>query len=378
MTTALQVMSRESEALAAPVDYTRQQIDLIKDTYAKGATDAELSLFIEIAKRKGLDIFSKQICLIGRWDSRLGKEVKDPQTTIDGYRLIAERTGRYVPGRETTYQEDGQRLISATAYVKKLVANEWHEIAATAFFDEYKQTKKDGSLNPLWQKMPHVMIAKCAEALALRKAFPAELSGIYTQEEMAGAGVIDTSPRDTVEALSHRITKVEGGYDCEDNGEVHAIRRDERGVFCSCGSVGATECLHRLALKLWIAREKAQPATNGETAAAELSAVVDSNEGPEFENPAHAAAFEMQAPTTDDTEDEHIITKSQLIALANLCKELEAAGISEEQWRDQMEKIAGQRTRKGMLRTDYAKVTHSFKQALEATQKKAASRKGAR
>lgn len=180
--TALQPV--ESQA-PSPVDYTAEQIQLIKNSFAKGATDAELQLLIAVAKRKGLDIFSRQICLVPRWDSDLKMKVRDPQTTIDGYRLIAERTGRYVPGRNTEYTYNASNYLeSATAYVKKLVAGEWHEVAATAFFDEYVQMTREGKPNMTWQKMPHVMLGKCAESLALRRAFPAELSGLYTQEEM--------------------------------------------------------------------------------------------------------------------------------------------------------------------------------------------------
>lgn len=80
-------------------------------------------------------------------------------------------------------------LIKATAYVLKLVAGEWREIGATAFLSEYMQTKKDGSPTAMWKKMPHLMLGKCAESLALRKAFPAELSGIYTADEI---GVSET------------------------------------------------------------------------------------------------------------------------------------------------------------------------------------------
>ncbi|MCK5358728.1 MAG: recombinase RecT, partial [Elusimicrobiales bacterium] len=102
------------------------------------------------------------------------------QTGIDGYRLIAERTEKYAPGIEPSYIEDEKgELISATAYVKKLINNEWHEVAATARFTEYKQ-----EASFLWPKMPYLMLAKCAESLALRRAFPAEMCGVYTSDEM--------------------------------------------------------------------------------------------------------------------------------------------------------------------------------------------------
>lgn len=181
MGTNLQVTS------AAPDEngWTRSQIDLIKATVAKDTTDEELQLFLMIAKRTGLDPFARQVYCIRRFDRTLNRKVATIQTSIDGYRLLADRTGRYAPGRETVFYydmeakgEDVARLISATVYIKKHIQGEWHEIAATAYFDEYAQE------SPLWKRMPRVMLAKCAESLALRRAFPAELSGIYTSDEM--------------------------------------------------------------------------------------------------------------------------------------------------------------------------------------------------
>ena len=73
--------------------------------------------------------------------------------------------------------------MSCTAYViKKTSDGTWHEIAATAYFDEYVVPN-----NPIWKGKPHCMIAKCAECLAIRKAFPANLSGVYGDDEMGQA-----------------------------------------------------------------------------------------------------------------------------------------------------------------------------------------------
>lgn len=179
-----------------------QKIALWKRTYMKGASDDELELFANVCKRTGLSPEMKQIYAVSRNDYKTGTTVFSFQTSIDGFRLIAERTGRYAPGQQATYEyNDQKQVISATAFVKKMTDDgTWHEVAATAFYDEYVQEFKDkatGKLVPtqFWQRMPHVMLAKCAESLALRKAFPAELSGLYTQEEMAQAH-IDEKPKD--------------------------------------------------------------------------------------------------------------------------------------------------------------------------------------
>lgn len=165
--------------------FTRQQIDLIKKTVAKGASDDELKLFLHIANKTGLDPFARQIYSVKRWNSDIGGYVMTPQTGIDGYRLIAERTGNYAPGKDTTFiYDENQKLVSATAFIMKRVGEQWFEVTATARYDEYVQTKKDGTPNNMWGNKPHIMLAKCAEGLALRRAFPAELSGVFVEEEL--------------------------------------------------------------------------------------------------------------------------------------------------------------------------------------------------
>ena len=167
---------------------TRDQIDLIKRTVARGATDDELQLFLYTAARVGLDPLMKQIYAIKRWNSVSGQNEMTIQTGIDGFRLVADRTGNYAPGRAPTFETDNEgNLLSATAYVQKFSHGIWIECAATAFYSEYVQRKKDGLPNHFWKTMPHSQLAKCAEALALRRAFPAELSHVYSFDEMGQA-----------------------------------------------------------------------------------------------------------------------------------------------------------------------------------------------
>lgn len=175
---------------------SREQVDLVKRTVAKGTTDDELKLFLYTCARTGLDPLAKQIHAIKRWNGREKREVMAIQTGIDGYRLIAERTERYAPGQQPTYEVIDGVLIAATAYVKKLVAGTWHEVAASAYWNEYVQTDREGNPTPTWKRMPRLMLAKCAEALALRRAFPAEMSGVYTFDEMAQADTHDAGARE--------------------------------------------------------------------------------------------------------------------------------------------------------------------------------------
>lgn len=171
--------------------YTREQLDLIKRTYAVGATDDELSLFVYAAKRLRLDILARQI----HFTKRQGKPVFI--VAIDGYRLNAERTEQYAPGREPSYTYDEKGAVkSATAYGKKFIGGEWHEIAATAFMEEYKPSDAGSAF--MWNKMPHNQLAKCAEALMLRRGWPAELGDTITEDE--AAQVREPEAKDKIES----------------------------------------------------------------------------------------------------------------------------------------------------------------------------------
>lgn len=161
--------------------FNSEQLDLLKATIAKGTTDHQFKLFTEVAQRTGLNPFAKQIYAVVR------NGQMTIQTGVDGYRLIAQRTGEYAGQRGPEWcGPDGiwrdvwlDSAPPAAARVGVLRHGFTEPVWGVALTKSYQQPQ-----SPLWKTMPEVMVAKCAEVLALRKAFPQELSGLYADEEM--------------------------------------------------------------------------------------------------------------------------------------------------------------------------------------------------
>ncbi len=171
------------------IDLVRNQV-LGFDRQGNPRPNDDLMLFLYTCKRTGLDPLARQIYAIYRWDTRLGREKMTIQTGIDGFRLIAQRTGEYGGSDDAEFlpaDESAPIPVKATVTVFKVnkKTGERMPTTATARWNEYCQKDKAGQPTGLWKQMPYGQLAKCAEALALRKAFPAELSGIYSEDEMA-------------------------------------------------------------------------------------------------------------------------------------------------------------------------------------------------
>jgi len=199
--------------LATTNQLTREQVELVKHTVAVGATDNELKMFLYQAGKRGLDPLTRQIHFIKRNrynpDTEKYESVGTIQTGIDGFRVIADRTGRLSGINRGILKDKDDKLIGAWAEVHR---SDWqHPAREEVSFKEYCQKKKDGSPIGLWATMPETMIKKVAEAAALRMAFPEDLSGIYTHDEMqqADTEVISVTEVKKPEAKPKPATKQE-------------------------------------------------------------------------------------------------------------------------------------------------------------------------
>jgi phage recombination protein Bet len=204
MSNALIAQSKPDGALT---QFNPEQMAVIKGHIAKGCTDIELKYFLSVAERSGLDPFARQIYMIKRKEKQEDgtfKEIAAPQTSIEGYRLIADRSEEYQGqtqaewcGRDgewkSVWLESSPPCAARVGIWKKGFREPLYAVALYSDYvqtkDEYVNKSKTGKKIPtkFWQSMPSLMLSKCAESLALRKAFPAKMHGLYTAEEMGQA-----------------------------------------------------------------------------------------------------------------------------------------------------------------------------------------------
>lgn len=149
--------------------YERAEVvDTIRQTVAKGATDAQLRMFLEVCKRTGLDPFLKEIWYVAEKGIIMAGR--------DGYLRVANESPQF-DGMETRVQRDAQNMpIKAVCSVWR--KDRSHAITCEAYYSEYAKT------SPVWRQYPSAMISKVAEVLALKRSF--SINGVVTEEEIGG------------------------------------------------------------------------------------------------------------------------------------------------------------------------------------------------
>lgn len=216
------------------LQFTPEQTSLIKTQIAKDCTNDELALFLYQCKRTGLDPLTRQIYAI----KRSGRMTI--QTSIDGFRVIAERSGTYAGQDEPVWIDDEKGhpvKCTVTVYRFSPTGQRYPAGVGVAHFKEYYPIPMN-----LQKSMPHTMISKVAEALALRKAFPQDLSGLYTAEEMNQATQVTQPVMDekhpkfseayekimkaqgTIDVLENHFILSESARETLEKAQIHAIK----------------------------------------------------------------------------------------------------------------------------------------------------------
>lgn len=217
--------------------YSPQQMDLARRTVARDCNPDEFNQFIHIAKHLGLDPLRRQIYAFVFSKDKPDKRQMTIVTGIDGFRAIADRTGNYRPDDDEPEIEgdkdaidpelNPKGLVKAKVSVFKFSHGDWHRVVGTARWEEYAPVKEiwerdeNNKFGPTgrfklekdaWRKMPHIMLAKCAEAAALRKGWPDDLSNVYEQSEIDRAQTLDLSAAEYAEmgAVERRLEVIGG------------------------------------------------------------------------------------------------------------------------------------------------------------------------
>ena len=191
-------------------------VKLLARTLAAGASKDDLEMFVQQCQRTGLDPFARQICMVQRRSKSASGDWQQKSTimiTIDGARLMAARTGLY-NGSDTEWcGDDGVWLDvwlkqTPPAAARTSVMRGGARFTGIALWREYGATAN----GPLWKSMGAHLLAKCSEMLALRKGFPAELSGLYSADEMAQADApLPWAPASTASASGAAAVPSVGG-----------------------------------------------------------------------------------------------------------------------------------------------------------------------
>lgn len=211
------------------------EVAIIKNSVAKGASDQELQFCLTVARRYRLDPFKQQIWFVRRWSKDAdnghggkGGHIWTPQVGINGLLFAAARDHKASFG-SVSLPEYGQIVKTGST-----MAPEWAKVSvwkkgepeptvAQAWWSEYAPS--DLADAPFWRKMPRRMIAKCATALAIRQAYP-DLGGLYIPEEcermneevspngrrlIEQASVSPPAPTDAeMEEYNNKLSKVSG------------------------------------------------------------------------------------------------------------------------------------------------------------------------
>jgi len=194
MNSTLTLSEQPKGELATPDAYENIQklYTLVKNTINGDLNEEEFQLFMHDCKRQGVHPLDRLIHPTIRTDRKTGVRKYTAITSIDLFRMRAEATGELAGNDDPVFSRKiGDAGFEAKVTVWRMVQGQRCPFTATARWSEYKPPPPNDFM---WNTKPHVMLGKCAEALALRKAFPKQLGSLYVREEMEQAGVPGEHP----------------------------------------------------------------------------------------------------------------------------------------------------------------------------------------
>lgn len=167
---------------------------VIKETIFPGASDESALMAYDYCKVRKLDVLKRPVHIVPIWDAKAKKMVDTVWQSISELRTTAMRTGQYAGCDETIYGPDVTQKVGtveirfpewAQVIVYRMVAGQRVPFYGSKVrWLETVSTTKEGNPNAMWKQRPYGQLEKCAEAAALRKAFPEELGNEYCAEEM--------------------------------------------------------------------------------------------------------------------------------------------------------------------------------------------------
>jgi phage recombination protein Bet len=172
----------------------QEKMEIVKQTFCKGASDLQFKFFIELANQIGADPFRREIFMVPRWDNTTKSMAMTPQVSIDYLRKNAGKSPNYAGQGEAEF---GPEVISngckhpEWAVVPIFNKKFSQPIRVKALWIEFVSTTKSGDANAMWKKFPTVMLAKCSESQGLRRAFPEEIGGLDIPEETEHGNNVD-------------------------------------------------------------------------------------------------------------------------------------------------------------------------------------------
>jgi phage recombination protein Bet len=222
-------------AVALTDVYRPAQIKLIARTAAADCNAVEFDQFMHVAAQLRLDPLRKQI-----YAFVFNKDKEDLRRMaivvgIDGFRAVAKRSGNYRPDTRPPRYTIDESLIDPDSNPLGLVSAEvscfqyahggWHEVAAVAYWEEFapivdsewqdrRKVPCKPKLDPKkdnWRKMPRIMLAKCAEAQAIRRGWPEDLAAVYDDSELDRSRTLDLTATEIVaQELADQRAKMTG------------------------------------------------------------------------------------------------------------------------------------------------------------------------